>query len=260
MQTTLVCLLDLSSRVEMLVSSDALLMSSTMTRTRHKTYLSPRFSLFFFIFIFILHHAPPRTTTKTKQMERSHEAAEANHRWFSNVNSGGFRRDLRLELCPPVLDVMARVLGPEGIGGALALSPLTERAQLCELAALVSDKGARAQKLHADTRDGDGDGGGNGGGKGCGGNGGGNGGSSGSGNGGDGGGDEGGHRVLLTCFVALQDVTEDMGPTWIAPRTHCGAAHEALARLGGDSAGGRSRLLLLPSIPFTPPPRHLENH
>ena len=65
-------------------------------------------------------------------------------------------------------------------------------------------KGACAQKLHADTTQGGGGGVDDGG----------------------GGGDEG-HRVLFTCFVALQDVTEDMGPTWVAPRTHCGEACRA---------------------------------
>jgi hypothetical protein len=109
--------------------------------------------------------------------------------------------------------------------------PLTACAQLCELAALVSDKGAKAQRLHADT----GDGGDSGKGSGGGGGGGGGGGKREVGGSIPGGGGEGGHRVLFTCFVALQDVTEDMGPTWIAPRTHCGAAHEALATL--DAAG-----------------------
>jgi ectoine hydroxylase-related dioxygenase (phytanoyl-CoA dioxygenase family) len=93
-------------------------------------------------------------------------------------------------MAPAVLAVLSHVLGC--IGGALCES--LGDPELCELAALVSDAGARAQTLHPDTRDGDVDG---------------NGGSE-------------GHSLLFTCFVALQDVTEDMGPTWVAPRTHCG--------------------------------------
>jgi hypothetical protein len=62
---------------------------------------------------------------------------------------------------------------------------MREDAEVCELAALVSDRGAAAQKLHADTKmqppgqD---------------------------------------HVVLLTCFLALQDVSPAMGPTCISPR------------------------------------------
>ena len=45
------------------------------------------------------------------QMERTHEHAEANHRWFSNVNSGGHRRDLRLQMAPPIHAALHQVLG-----------------------------------------------------------------------------------------------------------------------------------------------------
>lgn len=34
------------------------------------------------------------------------------------------------------------------------------------------------------------------------------------------------NAVLYTCFVALQDVTDTMGPTWFLPLTHTQEAHE----------------------------------
>jgi Phytanoyl-CoA dioxygenase (PhyH) len=63
--------------------------------------------------------------------------------------------------------------------------------------------------------------------------------------GGDGASDEGSNNnnnngatapVLLTCFVALQDVTEDMGPTVYLPGTHTKEAHKQF--FSGDDGGG----------------------
>jgi Phytanoyl-CoA dioxygenase (PhyH) len=44
--------------------------------------------------------------------------------------------------------------------------------------------------------------------------------------------------VLLTCFVALQDVTEDMGPTVYLPGTHTKEAHKQFFSGDGDGGGG----------------------
>ena len=46
--------------------------------------------------------------------------------------------------------------------------------------------------------------------------------------------------VLYTAFVALQDVSPDMGPTTLLPGTHCEAAHE---RFDDAGAGGKDALL-----------------
>jgi hypothetical protein len=45
-------------------------------------------------------------------------------------DSGGFRRDLRLLMAPPVLDVLVHLLGPQGLGGALAAGPLVGAVQV----------------------------------------------------------------------------------------------------------------------------------
>ena len=44
---------------------------------------------------------------------------------------------------------------------------------------------------------------------------------------------------LLTCFVALQQITPSMGPTFFLPRTHTAAAHEAF----GGGVASRDALL-----------------
>ena len=46
--------------------------------------------------------------------------------------------------------------------------------------------------------------------------------------------------VLYTCFIALQDVTLDMGPTVWLPRTHNTEAHEAFKDSAQSGGGGDS--------------------
>eukprot|EP00804_Cyclotella_cryptica_P025564 CCRYP_002825-RC/>CCRYP_002825-RC protein AED:0.41 eAED:0.41 QI:102/0/0.5/1/0/0/2/0/350 len=52
---------------------------------------------------------------------------------------------------------------------------------------------------------------------------------------------EGKGPVLYTCFIALQDVTLDMGPTIWLPRTHCKEAHEEFKDTSLGSDGGESK-------------------
>lgn len=47
--------------------------------------------------------------------------------------------------------------------------------------------------------------------------------------------------VLYTCFIALQDVTLDMGPTIWLPRTHCKEAHEQFKDTSVGFDGGESK-------------------
>lgn len=89
--------------------------------------------------------------------------------------------------------------------GATISSIFGEGAVLHEFSCLMSDPGSQRQVIHPDTPYIDGKG-----------------------------------PVLYTCFIALQDVTLDMGPTVWLPGTHCKEAHEEFQ---DTSAGndGKSR-------------------
>lgn len=75
--------------------------------------------------------------------------------------------------------------------GAILSSIFGEDAVLHEFSCLMSDPGSQRQVIHPDTPF-----------------------------------IEGKGPVLYTCFIALQDVTLDMGPTVWLPRTHCKEAHD----------------------------------
>lgn len=77
-----------------------------------------------------------------------------------------------------------------GVAGAVVARAVGEDATLYELACLVSEKGAPRQPVHPDNPYQD-------------------------------------TAPLVTCFVALQDISIDMGPTTFLPRTHTAAAHAA---------------------------------
>ena len=88
--------------------------------------------------------------------------------------------------------------------GHTICSILGEDAILYELSCLMSDPGSQRQVIHPDTPF-----------------------------------IEGKGPVLYTCFIALQDVRLDMGPTTWLPGTHTAEAHEAF--LDTDSSSGESR-------------------
>lgn len=92
------------------------------------------------------------------------------------------RWDLKLFLVPPAVEALQTLCS--GLAGALIRELLSPRACLAELSCLVTDPGAEQQPLHTDTeRDSDG-------------------------------------TPLYTVFVALQDITINMGPTNVCPGTH----------------------------------------
>ena len=126
-------------------------------------------------------------------------AGDALARSFGDAICPGHRRDLKLSLDPPVRRALAEVL--DALQPTLAAC-LGARAELYELAALVSDPGARAQPVHPDTPFYEGEG-----------------------------------AAVMTAFVALQPVDASMGPTLFLPGTHSRAAHDAL--LEGDRAATR---------------------
>jgi len=122
--------------------------------------------------------------------------------------AGLTRWDLKLPLDPPVLEAMKELLsGGEGSLGA-SFETLTggPRAELWELGAVVSEPGAAAQPVHFDAPS----------------------------------------RCLFTAFVALQDITLEMGPTCFLPSTHAEVVHRRFERDPDaflEGAGAASALL-----------------
>jgi hypothetical protein len=114
---------------------------------------------------------------------------------FGPVRERWQRYDLKLDIEPAVRDALAGVSTRVGSILDMVLSP---EAVVVELACLVSDPGARAQPYHPDTL-------------------------------------ASADLLLFTCFVALQNIDEDMGPTWVLPGTHTEEAH---ARLNDPSVRG----------------------
>ena len=112
---------------------------------------------------------------------------------FGNVYCKGNRYDLKL----PLSGVASAALkeATASMRPFLSAAAGGEGARLCEFAALVSDPGSARQPVHPDTnyrRD----------------------------------------RCVVTSFVALQDVSESMGPTVFIPGSHTASAHLAFREAG----------------------------
>ena len=122
-------------------------------------------------------------------------------RWFGAVRERHRRYDLKLDSAEPVVHEALRTI-------CAALSPILEQtltsdAIIVELSTLISDPGTNEQQWHSDSvlpsK--------------CG-------------------------ASLITCFVALQDIDVNMGPTRLLPRTHNEKSHMRL-RDPQPSAGTR---------------------
>ena len=157
------------------------------------------------------------TTAEFSAAGRTPEQVDAAARYFGNVTAPVHRRDLKLALNEEVGECVRQLL--RACGPCIA-SILTADAEMCELSALVSDPGAPAQPLHPDTQ------------------------TSGT----------RAHCGLITAFVALQDVTPEMGPTEVCARSNVAEAHRALSLGGGGTAGGEAgKLRALTAAGFTAP-------
>jgi hypothetical protein len=131
---------------------------------------------------------------------------------FSEVLSGRgsaaaarTRWDVRLPLAPPVVAAVDELMSGDG-PLAFAFSRLAGggRAELWELAAIVSAPGSAPQLVHADTL-------------------------------------FSARPVAFTAFVALQPVTRELGPTVFVPGSHTRSAHVEMSRPdpeGRDSGAG----------------------
>lgn len=158
------------------------------------------------------------TTAEFSAAGRTPEQVDAAARYFGNVTAPVHRRDLKLALNEEVGECVRQLL--RACGPCIA-SILTADAEMCELSALVSDPGAPAQPLHPDTQ------------------------TSGT----------RAHCGLITAFVALQDVTPEMGPTEVCARSNVAEAHRALSRgtPGGGGEAGKLRALTAAGFPAPVP-------
>lgn len=147
-------------------------------------------------------------TRLSEGLEAVKEDEMKGYQYFGNVLVRNNRYDVKLKLDPPVeaaLLPMVSRLRP-------ALNDLLgDDAELFELAALVSDPGAPRQPMHPDTtrrKDAP----------------------------------EGADApAVVTAFVALQDVDEEMGPTVFLPRSQRAEAHAAF--YADDASVAKSELL-----------------
>ena len=148
------------------------------------------------------------------ELSKAREAANENMaeetKRFGDVLARTRRFDLKLNLDPPVKQALEEVLVPLT---PLVADKLGEDAELFELAALVSDPGAPRQPAHPDTP--------------C----------KADGNAGP---------VVLTSFIALQDVSEAMGPTCFCAGTNTVEAHD---KFNDPADGGREKANLLRTRP-----------
>jgi ectoine hydroxylase-related dioxygenase (phytanoyl-CoA dioxygenase family) len=108
---------------------------------------------------------------------------------FANVLLNHNRRDMTLPLGPTwIAQTLSKIILESPIGPTMDLA-LGPHALLREWSCLMSDPGSQRQVVHPDTP-------------------------------------WNPEPVLYTCFVALQDISMDMGPTIWLPKTHTQAMHE----------------------------------
>lgn len=129
---------------------------------------------------------------------------------FADVLLRKNRCDLTLPLCDTVYQALHQALVTSPVGATLQ-NLLTPNCDLYELSCLISDPGSDRQVTHPDTP--------------C--------------------KESNEQAVLYTCFIALQDVTIDMGPTVWLPQTHTLEMHQRFQdeTADGDSDSPKDHLL-----------------
>ena len=123
---------------------------------------------------------------------------------FADVLLRSNRCDLTIPLGPePVMNALRHVFFESPVRATIE-EMLTDQAALYELSCLISDPGSQRQVVHPDNpfREGMND------------------------------------PVLLTCFIALQDIDMSMGPTVWLPRTHTAEIHSQFQddQVGSDGS------------------------
>lgn len=125
--------------------------------------------------------------------EKIHKDTEMGSGDFARVLLPKNRWDLLLPLdqVDPVMQAMDELIGDEGSLNSILDSTVGKDGRIYEMACLVSDPGSERQVIHPDIPFESED-----------------------------------EVTLVTCFVALQDINEIMGPTVYLPRTNTAADHE----------------------------------
>jgi len=125
------------------------------------------------------------------------------------------RCDLTIPLNTITLTTLNTILNESPIGTTLE-SALGKKALLYEFSCLISDYGSDRQNIHPDTPIYDGD---------------------------------DSIPVLYTCFIVLQDVALDMGPTLWMPGTHTSEVHELFQDEDGKEGLLREKPYVLGILP-----------
>jgi len=133
----------------------------------------------------------------TADVEAGVVASEAR---FANLVLVSNRCDILLPLHGPVIAALDELIGEGSVMGELLEEVVGRKAALNEVACLISEPGSKQQPIHPDTP-------------------------------------YTSKPPLYACFVALQDISIDMGPTVYLPGTHTKAEHTAF--YGGNLDRGR---------------------
>lgn len=125
--------------------------------------------------------------------EKIHKDTEAESGDFARVLLPKNRWDLLLPLdqADPVMQAMDELIGKGGSLNSILDSTVGKDGRIYEMACLVSDPGSERQAIHPDIPFESED-----------------------------------EITLITCFVALQDINDTMGPTVYLPKTNTAANHE----------------------------------
>lgn len=159
-------------------------------------------------------------TLREEVLERrsaAYAAIEGGDDWrqyFADVLLKSNRCDMLLPLKGnSSLQTALRELLLQGTLANILQSTLGEEATLYELSVLVSEPGSPRQPVHPDNPYQE-------------------------------------HPPLITCFVALQDIRAEMGPTVFLPRTNTASAHAEFDDVNGDDVSKRDTMLTQrPNIP-----------
>jgi ectoine hydroxylase-related dioxygenase (phytanoyl-CoA dioxygenase family) len=146
-----------------------------------------------------------------ERRDRAYDAVAEGEDWrqyFADVLLKSNRCDLLLPLKGShlVQTALRELLADTSTLSKVLSSTLTDDAQLYELATLISEPGSPRQPVHPDNPYQQ-------------------------------------YPPLLTCFIALQDVTEEMGPTIFLPKTHTKGAHDQFDDITFHDVSNRDNLL-----------------
>ena len=138
---------------------------------------------------------------KSQQSLQMNEIKESDH-YSESLAASDSRFDFKLPMNDLLMNTMKSLLKDTLLGDALELLA-TDEAELLELACFITKNSAMHQILHSDTLYSE-------------------------------------KAVTYTCFIALQDINDEMGPTIFIPKSHTAKFHKQF-----DSSKPSKRLKLI---------------